>query len=736
MTVKSAFPNLPVNTPDMQNAADISRTVLTGTRIVREAQRLFTGEECSDAKLIEEAKTSTKKAQQELDSYINKVVTENATPLAQAATEALKAAGQSTAEAAKTWTETIASEVLNGYLITPLFSVIATVVTAIPGLQTYIEYLAVKQLAEHLAKRIEVSNYILFRIQMLLDLLEAYYKHVDDSIPTNWENVKLSINYATLARKIIILERAKIAPTQTARSINLRNISTSENYVDLASEILLRFSEDYSVGVYKLIKVHSKYNLDTPIPKNTTDKKGAISYNAKDWNEYVKSVSKEIDNKYNVLHKDPSARKAAARVVRQELINNLLPLLPKPIKYLLIQEQMHDIITPLLKAFPLDLSSTTNPINIITDTITKGISSVLDTAKIPRNRVSDKYPYSHTFYHDTRNVKYYEVLILCIPSLYGMLDMMASMFDVLLKRIQDQLTTVIDKMQLALNEHKLTNTELVFKKNDWARELQGIKPSYGPLYNTSIPGQSSVVSAASAQDLIVKAGVIQEKLKNFIIDKTFDVGFAKPDIALSINTFAQISLVPLLLNAGVLVSKSTTKKVMNDLYALRALLTQLSKLDHLEIDICNEYITVVESHETFQAYDTYFAAGLAALAPYSDIYSYMKNGDLGAIITIGESVSETASVGRTIYDCLNKDKNTDSSKSAEKIAVINDSLVWADANKMYGPLSSDNILNSKDSLIQEENQIIDNRRQLNKTIALANDSTDKLQTKIKEDEIQ
>lgn len=730
MSVTTMIPNLPVNTNDVNSAADISKTILNGTRVMREAQRLFSGEECSDSKLIEHAKESTTKAQKELNAYTEKVLAEQVTSLVEAITTAAAAAGNSSVEAAETWAKTLASEVLNGYLITPLMSVVATVLTALPGMQTYIAYLAIKQLAEHLYKRIEVVDYIIFRIQMLLDLLEAYYKHVDDSMPTNWENVIAAINYAELARKLIIKERVRIK--QPGKAVILKNIDLSENYVDLASEILLKFSEDYSVGVYKLIRIQSKYNLNTPIPKNHTDKKGKSSYNEKEWVEYAKNVSKEINDKYNIAQSDPSARKAAARVIKQELINNLLPLIPKPIKYLIIQEQMNDIITPLLKAFPLDLSNDTNPINVITKTITKAATSLLNTAQIPRTRINEKYPFSHTFIKDTQNVKYYEVLILCIPSLYSMLDSMSSLFDTLLSKIEEKLTTVIDKMQTAVEEHKLTSAELVFKRNDWARELQSIKPSYGPIRGISVPGQSGFVSAVSAQDLIFKAGQAQVDLKNFIIDKTFDsLGFAKPDIALAANTFAQIALLPLLLNSAILISRRSTKKVMNDLYALKALLSELSKLDRLEIDLCNEYINIVEGHETFSSYDQYYAAGLAALAPYSDIYSYMKNGDLGAIITIGESVSETAKVAQTMYDCFNKDPKFD-----KKYNTVQDSLNWKETTNQYDSTNSDALLNSKNSLIQEQDLIIDNKRQLDKTIELANHSVLRLNEVITEDDLE
>lgn len=708
-------------------AAKKAQISVNALRLYRETQRLINGEEeCSDKEVQDAAKQAETKANENYKQVITETIAKKG--MAEV-TRLFKSVVAGTLSAGSTvvskYVDSFITQVILGKVVGTLFSALAVIISALPAGEIFYQYLIVKQLQLNATRRSQTSYYILNKLNILINLLNNFFKINITGGYDKYAAIAQAIKYTQNAKSKVDREAARAI---NGLSIRVIQIKDAERLLDLAAETLIIFPNNFGANLYKLSEVHKKFALTTQLPKVNKTTNNEIGIKKKDWQDYFKNVQNEISSKYDVTSNDPA--KALKQATQQELINNLMPLVPGEIRILFIQHAFAEASQGLLRAFPVKTAISlgtglSEKVSEISDNILK---KVFNKPVSPIN----EYPYNFNFKGTTTNIKYNEALILIFPSMWKQVKTISSLYYTFLVTTGEELDKIIVEMQQVVNLKISTDEELVIKRNGWSTKLQLIKTDLYPVTdeNNGIPGLNGTnINPNDLQNFIESTGTALEPLKTFIADKIYDAsGNRKPDSALIAYNYAQTALLPLLLDVLILASESSSKKLLSDLQIIKRTISDTIQSDSMEIKLCNDYISSIESHPIFPKVKSAFETSNKYImdSPYSDIAKSLENGDLGAILTIAESVSDAKDLANAVDKCTDQE-DTSALTADTSILTVADYMT----NKKYSsPSEYEYATNFQKKAIANEKTLKTALLSAKNTVLIAQDYVNKINDRI------
>lgn len=659
--------------PDfLSGVASASSGVRDLASLAVSAKRALNSEndDCSEEKISENISDAQQKSLDSLKKGVEETLSkEGLSDIINSVQETSKAIGagilNSANSVASQYADSVITDVILGKGLGTLYGGIALLHSMLPACEVISQYLLTKELEKYLTQRIVTDRYIINKLNILINLFKEFLEVNIRGDYDKYQAIQQAITYTLRAKGLIDVEYSR---TQSPVSVSIRigQIRNAENLLDLAAETLILFPSSTGQDLYKLSKVHEKFGLTTKPPTAKQANSGEIGITKSAWQDYFSNTEQEITDKYSVTNPGSSQDKLLKEALRQELINNLLPLVPGEIRILFLQQAFNKAANGLFDAFPVKatkgvFSGLKSPGDLLTKLNKNILTNVFNTA----SEGVETYPYAYTLNSSTTNVQYYEAAILLFPNMWGHISSIGGIYSMFLKVTSDRLADILTEMQLVVNNKNSSDSELVLLRNQWSTNLLLIKSNLKPVTTTSsgIPSLSGeAINPNELQNFIETSRDNIKSLRDFINQKTYD-GLnptkKKQDPSVTAYNYAQRTLAPLLLDIGILAAPQTVKKLLSDLQIIKKLLNDGLKADSIELDLTKTYITSIESHPMFPKVKAIFDSALKSLekSPLSDIYEALSKGRIGDILTVISTTQETVAFVKELMNCLNEDPN-------------------------------------------------------------------------------
>ncbi len=558
--------------------------------------------------------------------------------------------------------EATLSELFMGSLVGGLTNMVAFFITFLPGMELVYQYLLVQNLLTYLKYRDKLINILLSEINSVVSILEDCYNSL-----TAEEYKILSLNYAikqiNSAQKLIGREITRVENTELDSSIHKSNIILADNFIDKAIAYLYDWPYKEFLNRYNEIK--KTYNLQFDFSKLKDNVYGNIvTY----WEALYDEIDK-LDEKYAT-----------------EVIMRLFPFIPAIIKlnlFRIVFQKRAKILTEKFPIYTVQISSLLKKLDKnINENINDLVSKKLYIEKIkfknieykfeainPKSQensfLTDKLTSTFTLESLTTEVKMYESLILLFPSMWKKIKKVGSIYLDYLKAASKKLLGTKQDIESSIKA-KDSYLTLQLKTNQWVGELELAKALLKPIISKNIeftiPGSDLKFNAVELNELIQKSGVMLDNLKNFIINKTYNIktdeAIVEPiDKAIQI---AQKYITPLSAGLILVINRQVARSTINGLKAVRKTLQEQKKFDSKEIKLAEEYVGYLKSNKFFNQLLKEFEGTVQYLngTPCLVCGDKIKKGNLSELLSNIEKANKLTNNVIDIINCNDKSDHT------------------------------------------------------------------------------
>jgi hypothetical protein len=496
------------------------------------------------------------------------------------------------------WVDTVLSDLIFGNLIGGLYSLIAMVLSAIPGMEMYLQYLIAKELERQLRFRKKILILLNKDINNIIDLLQAYLSlfTIDGlSAPNELLNAIKSIKKA---EQLLGIEIDKFL-TLNATSIDKYLISNADEYIDKAIGFLS--SGTFNRSKNEILAIKHKYLLTSNPPSNPSDVYG--------WGVYFKDLNVELKNRY-------VGDDAATKRLYISIIQDLFRAMPNLLKGLLLQQLFDSSCNRLLAKLPIDATQIKDLADIKKKFDSKLESAASTILNAGNTDMDDDREDAFFTSEETKNltvrdlnnkVSINEGLLISFPELWNNLGTVGKLYMTFIEDSLGQLQSIREEIQEYWDAKNYEQIQLQVNKLKWVSELVLAKASLKPIISTNTTlspfssGNVGGVNGVDLNDLVVRGTEQLNKLKTFIINKKINPINKESRIEPSVKAYdlAQTTLFPLLTNIAIITSPQKTRGIIANLQSIKILFTSQIKLDSLELAYCTNFISFVEGHPAF-----------------------------------------------------------------------------------------------------------------------------------------
>lgn len=530
------------------------------------------------------------------------------------------------------WVDTVLSDLIFGNLIGGLYSLIAMVLSTIPGMEMYLQYLIAKELKRQLRFRKKILILLSRDINNIIDLLQAYLSlfTIDGlSAPNELLNAIKSIKRA---EQLLGIEIDKFL-TLNATSVDKYLIRDADAYIDKAIGFLS--SGTFNRSKNEILAIKRKYLLTSNPPSNPLDVYG--------WGVYFKDLNVELKNRY-------VGNDAATKRLYTSIIQDLFRAMPNLLKGLLLQQLFNSSCNRLLAKLPVDATQIKDLVDIkkkFDSKLESAASTILNAGNMD---IYDDREDAFFTSEETKNltvrdlnnkVSINEGLLISFPELWNNLGTVGKLYMTFIEDSLGQLQSIRKEIQEYWDAKNYEQVQLQVNKLKWVSELVLAKASLKPIISTNttlLPfssGNVEGVNGVALDDLVVRGTEQLNKLKTFIINKKRNPISKESRIEPSVKAYelAQTTLFPLLANIAIITSPQKTRGIIANLQSIKILFTSQIKLDSLELAYCTNFVSFVEGHPAFPILKTMYDKFCKSLekSPVGFVVKNLTVGDISEI---------------------------------------------------------------------------------------------------------
>ena len=573
---------------------------------------------------------------------------------------------------AAAYVDSIVNEMLFGSIIGATYSVVAAFLSVIPGMELALQYLMITRMRLAIRKRLILMQALSRDIEFIFTILDQYtllFKNEDEN---SFKELQKAIRNIKRAETILGLEKGRISSEDesSVKIMQINNIKTAEFYINAAINNVSNNKFRYPSGTINAIT--RKYQLKTTVPNTPLlgEPQGPI------WVNYFIGLEREVREKFFVYNAKPNTPEYAAEQKEKQMLFNsfiseMFPFVPKTIQLLLLQESFNQATQNLIEKIPLFIAEikATNIAKQQIDEAMKEAAKFLVKKSGTNSKVRSENSLKNnpelkdvTLRDLSADIKITETGILLFPSMWQQIRLVGKFYNDVLIAVLTEIKDVRIDIENTIKEAP-SPLALVADQLKWIAQLTMAKgklkvftsTSAGISIPTKLGENATSLNGAELAAVIEKAGLALEELKEFIVQKSYDVKKDKPRKEPSelIDKFAQQSLGLLIANIGILISPAYTSKLKANLQALRAMFSIQIKMDIKELSLCNKFIAVIEQDPAAQKVVRLlqeFISGLSTSAT-AGIAKSLSDGDISSIVSFYETGEAISDIVQMFADC-------------------------------------------------------------------------------------